>query len=1198
MKVIDKLNASIQSDRCIWSFEFFPPKTQQGVQNLYARMERMYALGPAFIDVTWGAGGSTADLTLEICATAHSAYGLETCMHLTCTNMPRDKIDMALKEAKAHGIQNILALRGDPPRGQATWTTCENGFANAVDLVRYIRQNPEYADYFCISVAGYPEGHTEAASFQEDVLYLKQKIDAGADYIVTQMFYDVDAYIEWVRECRRVGITCPILPGIMPLPTYAGFKRMVTMCKTKVPDHVWKALEPIKDDDQAVKDYGIQLTASICRTLRDHPDPQVRTHGFHIYTMNLEKSARLLLEALDFVAPLELARPLPWNPSLNKKRVKENVRPIFWRNRARSYVIRTDSWDEFPNGRWGDSRSPAYGELDGYGVSLKHTTEEALSLWGQPKRVQDIYKLFVDYCRGELASLPWCDQQLAPETSVIQDALVKLNERGYLTINSQPAVNGAKSTDAVFGWGGRNGYVYQKAYLEFFVSPRRLRVLLEHIHYNPNVTYHAVNRQGDLRTNHDSDNPIAVTWGVFPGKEVIQPTIVDVNSFLAWKDEAFDLWAQWQGLYARGAAEADPLKSPGTPPSQHTQSADLIRRIADSWYLVNIVHNDFHDPHAIFALFDGAEAKLPVSPSDSVDSQSEPESVHEEEEQEFIDCLTGWEHAPAATTATRGLASDDTHPGSESSPLRTLLVALERLSTSDDVFVRKSPADDYKHASGAAVKKARKYLDIEKKKREKDAARQAQDAHRFAEKQDEERRRLEQAKAVVIKQDESLPTAKKIKIAQGVDYRETRVAVSGWVHRLRVQGKDMMFVVLRDGTGYLQCVLNGALCHTYDALTLTTESTVTMYGTVMPVPEGKTATDGHELIVDYWEVIAMAPGGDEAFTNKLNKDSNPEVLYDNRHLTIRGETASAILKMRAIVLKAFRDYYDRVGTTEVTPPLMVQTQVEGGATLFGFSYYGEPAYLTQTSQLYLETCLPSLGDVYCIAESFRAEKSHTRRHLSEFSHIEAEFPFITFEDLLSRIEDMICSVIEQVTAHPLGKKLMLELNPNFVAPKRPFRRMDYTDAIKWLNDHGIKKEDGTDFAFGDDIPESPERKMTDAINEPIFLCRFPAEIKSFYMKRDPKDRRVTESVDVLMPGVGEITGGSMRITDIEELLKGYERDGIDPTPYYWFNDQRKYGSCEHGGYGLGMERFLAWILNRYTVREVCLYPRFIGRCKP
>ncbi|KAF2730852.1 methylenetetrahydrofolate reduct [Polyplosphaeria fusca] len=629
MHISQKLAQAREEGKPTFSFEFFPPKTAQGVQNLYDRMDRMHGFGPQFVDVTWGAGGRLSSLTCEMVKVAQSVYGLETCMHLTCTDMEKSKIDEALKEAYSSGCTNILALRGDPPREKEKWVATAGGFRYARDLVKYIRDR--YGNHFDIGVAGYSEGSEDNSDVDELIDHLKEKVDAGATFIVTQMFYCTDTFIKWVDKVRARGITIPIIPGIMPIHTYAAFLRRATWTKCIIPPHWTEALEPVKNDDMEVREIGKGLVADMCRKLIDAGI----TH-LHFYTMNLAQATRMVLEELELLPDVEspLEKPLPWRQSLGLNRRDENVRPIFWRNRNRSYVARTQDWDEFPNGRWGDARSPAFGELDSYGIGLKGTNDQNIKLWGSPVSVKDISDLFVRYMKGELDSLPWSEQPITKEAETLQQDLIELNRRGFLTINSQPALSGVKSTDPVYGWGPRNGYVYQKAYLEVLISPEFIAELITRIERDPDLTYFAVNNEGDLKTNAPGDGPNAVTWGVFPGKEIVQPTIVETVSFLAWKDEFFRLGQDWANCHA------------SVTPARY-----VIEDVMDTWYLVNIVHNDFHVTHGIFPLFDGLQVEnmeQPLHPKPKSIPNGEGEKIVNGEKLDVASAVNGTKSAVSA----------------------------------------------------------------------------------------------------------------------------------------------------------------------------------------------------------------------------------------------------------------------------------------------------------------------------------------------------------------------------------------------------------------------------------------------------------------------------------------------------------------------------------------------------------------------
>jgi methylenetetrahydrofolate reductase (NADPH) len=582
--ISDKIRQREAEGKTFFSFEYFPPKTEAGVANLYERAERMAKVEPLFCDVTWGAGGGTSDITLDLSGNIQRFMGVDVMMHLTCTNMPAGKVRDGLDGAKARGIRNILALRGDPPAGKE-WTACEDGFEHATDLVRFIKA--EYGDYFSICVAGYPEGHPsgfldDKMTMEEEYMHLKEKCDAGADFIITQMFYDVDCFLGFVRKCREIGINVPILPGILPIQNYNGFKRMTGFCKTSIPGAVSTAIEAIKEDDAAVKQFGIDLGIDMCRRiLKSGLSP-----GVHFYSLNLEKSVMGIIDGLDLIPKTEAIRSLPWRPSTVENRRAEDVRPIFWANRPKSYLDRTSTWEEYPKGRWGDTHSPAFGTLSDYhllgsgGWSSGSLKESMSQTYGELNSKEDVSNAFVRFQRGEIDRLPWSESAaLAQETTVISSALVWLNRQGMLTINSQPRVNAAPSNDVTFGWGAPGGYVYQKAYVEFFAPSWVVCALMKAAPSFPSLLINAVESgSSEIQSSSPKRNgPCAVTWGVFPNQEIIQPTVFDASSFVVWKDEAFNVWTQvWSEIYPEGSA-----------------ARAILKEIHDTHSLVTIVDNDF-----------------------------------------------------------------------------------------------------------------------------------------------------------------------------------------------------------------------------------------------------------------------------------------------------------------------------------------------------------------------------------------------------------------------------------------------------------------------------------------------------------------------------------------------------------------------------------------------------------------------------
>ncbi len=414
------------------------------------------------------------------------------------------------------------------------------------------------------------------------------------------------------------------------------------------------------------------------------------------------------------------------------------------------------------------------------------------------------------------------------------------------------------------------------------------------------------------------------------------------------------------------------------------------------------------------------------------------------------------------------------------------------------------------------------------------------------------------------------------------------VLVRGWVDNLRSSGK-ILFLIVRDGTGRVQCVLSkkdvGDEVFEH-ARTLTQESSVSVQGRVNL---DERAPGGAELHVSGITIHQVAQ--DFPITPKEHGDA---FLLDHRHLWIRSRQQHAILRVRAEVIRAIQEFFDDRGYLRVDSPILTGNACEGTSTLFETDYFGEPAYLTQSGQLYAEASAMAFGKVYCFGPTFRAEKSKTRRHLTEFWMVEPEVAFMQLPELQVLAEEFVSHIVQSVLKNRREELAVLERDVTKLENvKPPFPRIRYDDAIDIARRKGSTIERGSDFGAPD------ETLVSEEYDRPVMVTHYPREVKAFYMARDPENAERVLCLDMLAPeGYGEIIGGSEREANLDILVRRMEEEGIPREPLEWFLDLRRYGSVPHAGFGLGVERTVTWICGINHLRETIPFPRMIHRIHP
>jgi asparaginyl-tRNA synthetase len=414
------------------------------------------------------------------------------------------------------------------------------------------------------------------------------------------------------------------------------------------------------------------------------------------------------------------------------------------------------------------------------------------------------------------------------------------------------------------------------------------------------------------------------------------------------------------------------------------------------------------------------------------------------------------------------------------------------------------------------------------------------------------------------------------------------IELRGWVHQRRGSGK-VAFLVLRDGTGILQTVgVKGELADESFARldNLPQESAVIVTG--VPRADAR-APGGYEMALTNVQVVHLAQP-----YPITPKEHGTEFLMDHRHLWLRSPRQNAILRVRATLIAALRNYFDSRGFILVDAPIFTPNACEGTTTLFETQYFDQKAYLTQSGQLYMEAAAMAFGKVYSFGPTFRAEKSKTRRHLIEFWMLEPEMAYATLDDVMALEEDMLENVVGRVLEERKEELKRIERDTTRLEQvKKPFHRLHYDDAVKMLEARGMPFEWGGDFGSPD------ETAIAEAFDRPVFVHHFPTAIKAFYMERDAESPKHSLSVDCLAPeGYGEITGGGQRSADLAYLETQIDAHGLPKKAFEWYLDLRRYGSVPHAGFGIGVERTLAWICGLEHVRETIPFPRLLNRLEP